>query len=99
MKLFITLLGMICFVIAILDVSLTLKDGMVDGYFHFGTVDQTLSQLLPRGMNAANGFLDEYLPNFIGVILAWMGRQTAYIFFGIIGLILIFGTRLGMRSK
>lgn len=99
MKILLTILGVISFVIAVTDIGFAVQDGILNNVYYFSTVKQVATRFLPELSHIVSHFISTELPNFIDQPLTWVGRQTAYIFFGIIGLLLIFSPHLAVKGK
>lgn len=98
MKLFIALLGVVCIVFAAAEVGYTVTDGLFEDYFYFGTVKQAWARHFPSGMHLTRVFLDANMPGFTGQSLTWVGKQTAAMFFGATGAIMIILTRFSQKN-
>lgn len=94
MKIVFNVIGGLFLAMAFISLALTVKDGIMDGYFRLSTVNQTLSVYFPSGIHSFRASL----PSFGVDAYVWTIKQTAFSFFGIIGaLILILAWATGRR--
>lgn len=99
MKIFLTVIGVAFIALAIMDVGSTVQDGAFKHNFYFATVKQVWVRYFPSGMHLTRVFLDANLPHFSVKSLDWVGRQTAYVFFSIAGMMIIFFAWLPRRER
>lgn len=98
MKIFFAVLGVVCFVIAATDVGFTVMNGLKDNYFYFGTVEQAWSRYFSSGMHTSLSGFENLIPGVTDQFMAWLGKRTAAIVFGILGVSIIILSRFNRRA-